>query len=212
MRFSVPDYFEHATSPLHEERLNAVFQVLIMSGARTVLDLGCGPGPLLLRLYREPQFEKILAVDTSAACLRQAQDRLRGEYGVGDVAFLQASFTSREERLTGFDAAVMVETIEHVDPDRLSAVENAVFGCYRPKTVVITTPNHEFNGLLDVPEGRFRHKDHRFEWSRAKFEAWVRGVGTRAGYAAAIEGIGFAHPILGSPTQMAILRRVNSER
>jgi 3' terminal RNA ribose 2'-O-methyltransferase Hen1 len=194
---------------LHELRLDTVLRELLHSGARSVLDLGCGGGELLLRLAREAQFCRIVGMDISAEALRDARSLLQAEPAAGArrVELVEASFAVADARFAGFDAVALVETIEHVDAHRLSAVERAVFGSYRPATVVITTPNSEYNPIHGMPAGSFRHPDHRFEWPRAKFRDWVRGVAGRNGYRAAFGDIGGPDPDFGSPTQMAVLSR-----
>jgi 3' terminal RNA ribose 2'-O-methyltransferase Hen1 len=197
-------------SALHEERLPKVQRVLLSSGARSVLDLGCGPGELFVRLVREWQFGRIVGIDVFGEALRAAEEALRRE-GLPDsekwVLLLQASFSEPDARLAGFDAAALVETIEHIDPQRLSSVEHAVFASHRPGMVIVTTPNFEYNVLYGMPDGAFRHEDHRFEWTRARFCAWSFGVARRNGYVVAFDEIGEAHPLLGSPTQMATFKR-----
>lgn len=96
-----------------------------------------------------------------------------------------------------------VETIEHIDPHRLSQVERAVFRGYQPRTVVVTTPNREYNVLHGMGEAAMRHPDHRFEWTRAKFRAWSLGVARRNQYAVAFADIGDGDVLLGSSTRMA---------
>lgn len=194
--------------------MQAVLAALRACGVCSVLDLGCGSGRLVARLAREPGVRRIVGVDASGEAIRAAEDRLRADRlradGAGpgvSVTLLHASFTEPDPRLAGFDAAAMVETIEHVDPDRLSAVERAVFACYRPGVVVMTTPNREYNGLLGVPGHRLRHPDHRFEWTRARFRSWAAGVAGRNGYAVAFADIGDVHPSLGGATQMAVFAR-----
>ncbi|GDY22827.1 hypothetical protein LBMAG56_41740 [Verrucomicrobiota bacterium] len=89
----------------------------------------------------------------------------------------------RDERLADCDAAAVVEVIEHLDPPRLAAFERARFGCARPGTVVLTTPNREYNGKWEtLPAGRFRHRDHRFEWTRAEFHDWATRIAARFSY------------------------------
>lgn len=191
-------------SDLHQARLDAVLDVLVRSGTETVVDLGCGAGALLSRLVAMPRFRRIAGLDNSAEALSIAERELAAEVATGRLLLLHASFASAHERLAGFDAAVLVETIEHIEPRRLSAVEHAVFGRMRPGTVVITTPNQEYNELYGMPEGTFRHPEHRFEWTRAKFRDWARGLAARNGYRVRFEGIGEQHAALGAPTQMAI--------
>lgn len=191
---------------LHQERLDTVAWYVRASGARSVLDLGCGPGELLARLVGDPQFERLLGIDLSMPALLEARHLL----GEKRVQLMQASFTEPDDRLMGFDAATLVETIEHVPPRDLSAVESAVFACYRPGTVLLTTPNREYNEILGVPSYRFRHPDHRFEWNREKFRKWASGVARRHAYRAEFVDIGECHPVSGSSTQMAVFRRLEN--
>jgi hypothetical protein len=116
----------------------------------------------------------------------------------------QSSLTYRDARLTGFDAAAVIEVVEHLDADRLDAFRKFVFREVRPKTVVLTTPNGEYNAKFGLPAGRFRHRDHRFEWTRAEFQQWVDAVGEEFGYSATISFIGDEDETLGAPTQMAV--------
>jgi len=194
------------TTDLHEERLNKVVQTLLACNVLSVLDLGCGPGELLVRLAGEKQFRTIVGIDTSREALAEARARLSFHDEVltdRKMSLYLASYTSLGEDFSGFDAAVLVETIEHVAPQRLSAVEQAVFAGCRPKTVIITTPNREYNVLHGIPAGVLRHPEHRFEWTRDKFRRWAAGVAWRNGYRVAFEDIGAFAPLHGSPTQMA---------
>jgi hypothetical protein len=121
---------------------------------------------------------------------------------------LQGALTYRDRRLAGYDAAVLMEVIEHVDPDRLGALEQAVFAEAAPGTVVVTTPNADHNVLYPGLEaGTMRHPDHRFEWGRAQFRAWAGGVAQRHGYQVRFEPVGADDPDAGPPTQLAVLSR-----
>jgi small RNA 2'-O-methyltransferase len=197
------------TSELHRQRLAAVLEVIRSSGARTVLDLGCGDGAFLIRLVREPGIERVVGVEFSAAALKALRDELgQAPPEIARKAeLIQGSVTEPLEELTGFDAAVLVEVIEHVEPHRLSLVERAVFGRLAPTTIVVTTPNADFNAFLGVPNHRFRHPDHRFEWGRDRFRSWAGGVGRRNGYQVAFADVEAVHPVHGGPTQMAVFRR-----
>ena len=194
---------------LGQQRLGAVVAALKNSGARRVLDLGCGEGRLLAALIPDKSFEVLVGMDVSARSLEIAHDRLRLDRlspdRRGRVTLFQGSLTYRDDRLAGYDAAAVVEVIEHLDPPRLSAFERVVFGHARPGTIVLTTPNAEYNVNFEtMPAGRFRHRDHRFEWTRKEFRAWATDVAGRFGYAPRFVPVGPEDPITGPPTQMAV--------
>jgi 3' terminal RNA ribose 2'-O-methyltransferase Hen1 len=199
---------EHKIS-LNEQRLGAVMAVLRSSGARTVLDLGCSTGNLLRALLAERQFERIVGMDVSHRVLEIAAEKLHLDrlppIQKQRISLIQGSLGYRDERLAGFDAAAVVEVIEHLDPARLSAFERVLFEFARPRIVVITTPNVEYNVKFEsLPAGRFRHQDHRFEWTRQHFQTWADNVGRRFGYAVRFLPIGPEDPAVGSPTQMGV--------
>jgi small RNA 2'-O-methyltransferase len=197
------------TTALHEARFAAVAEVLRAAGAAAVLDLGCGEGAFLLELAREPWVERVLGLDVSASALATLAKALEAlpERVQRKVELRCGSYTEPDPGLRGFDATVMVETIEHIHPDRLSLVERAVFAVLAPPLVVVTTPNADFNTLLGVPDHRRRHPDHRFEWGRERFRRWADGVARRNGYAVDYHDLGGSHPVLGGPSQMAVFRR-----
>lgn len=191
---------------LHEQRLERVVSWLRGEGVRSVVDFGCGRGVLLERLAREAGFARLLGVESSREALAVARQEVLGCRG-DQVQLLNGSFTDPGLSVGEFDAGVMLETIEHVDPGELSGVERAVFASFRPRLLILTTPNAEYNPLLDLPPGAFRDPDHRFEWNRARFRQWCRRVAERHGYRVNFQGIGEQDPELGTPTQAALFRR-----
>ncbi len=125
------------------------------------------------------------------------------------MTLLQSSVADlRDRRVAGFDAAALLEVIEHLDPGRLPAFERAVFGLARPRTaIVMTTPTASTTrSSRRLARGTFRHPDHRFEWTRAEFGAWASGVAAAYGYSVAFAPVGDADPVHGAPTQMAVFR------
>jgi 3' terminal RNA ribose 2'-O-methyltransferase Hen1 len=197
---------------LAEERMRAVLEALREVGATRVLDLGCGEGRLLEALLREGFAERVLGVDVSSASLERAARRLRlhemSPKQRERIELLQGSLTYKDRRLQGYDAAAVIEVIEHLDPSRLSAFERAVFGVARPKTIVLTTPNVEYNvRFAGLPVGSLRHRDHRFEWTRAEFGSWARTAADRNGYTVGLRPVGPDDPEVGPPTQMAVFGR-----
>ncbi|GHG10498.1 3' terminal RNA ribose 2'-O-methyltransferase Hen1 [Deinococcus piscis] len=199
----------------HVGRLDAVAEQLQALAAEagqpnvSVLDLGCGEGELLWRLVRSSVFRPIVGMDLSAQSLRRAAERLhlheRPEVAAR-VTLWQGSLTYPDSRLHGFDLAALVEVIEHLEPHRLPAVTAQVFGGVAPRALVVTTPNAEYNQVFGAEAG-LRHSDHRFEWTRAEFAAWVHEIERRYPYRAAISGVGAEHPDHGHITQMAVFRR-----
>ena len=172
---------------LHDQRLAAAVDVLRASGAKRVLDLGCGEGRLLQLLREVPQFTEIVGVDISHQALERAARALDME-GLGPtqrdrIKLLHGALTYRDPRLAGYDAAAAIEVIEHLDPWRIAAFSRVVFGEARPGIVVVTTPNADFNVRFpDFAAGALRHADHRFEWTRAEFSEWCDSVCASWGY------------------------------
>lgn len=194
---------------LNERRMEAVEDVLVRSGAASVLDVGCGEGRLLGRLLEHKQFRFILGIDVSAVSLERAADRLRldrlAPMQRARIDLQQGSLTYRDSRMAGFDAACVIEVIEHIDPSRLGAFERTLFEFAKPLTVVVTTPNVEYNARFqNLPAHEMRHRDHRFEWSRAEFQAWAEGICERHGYSVEFLPIGDVDTELGPPTQMGV--------
>lgn len=193
-------------------RRAAVVSALHEVGARRVLDLGCGEGALLRELLADKAFSEIVGVDVSMRALHVAERKLRLERMPERVAqrltLRQGALTYTDARLRGYDAAVLMEVIEHVDLPRLGALEHAVFASAAPGAVVVTTPNAEFNARFEtLAADTFRHADHRFEWTRAEFAAWADGVAARHGYSVRFVPIGVPDPELGAPTQMAVFTK-----
>ncbi|MGW1595466.1 3' terminal RNA ribose 2'-O-methyltransferase Hen1 [Streptomyces sp. NPDC002343] len=207
---------EEKPTPLAVQRREAILAALGTAGAGRVLDLGCGEGHLVRALLKDARFTEIVGVDVSQRALAIAARRLKldrmGERQAARVTLLQGSLAYTDRRLKGYDAAVLSEVVEHVDPPRLPALEYAVFGHARPRTVVVTTPNVEYNVRWEsLPAGHVRHGDHRFEWTREEFRAWAATVAERHGYEVGFTPVGPDDPEVGPPTQMAIFT-IRSEK
>ncbi|MBB5787118.1 3' terminal RNA ribose 2'-O-methyltransferase Hen1 [Jiangella mangrovi] len=201
-----------ASVPLAQLRKAAVVEQLTAAGAHRVVDLGCGEGALLRELLADASFTEIVGADVAPRVLERAAARLHldrmGERQRSRITLLQSSVTYRDDRLSGFDALVLMEVVEHIDPERLPALERTVFGHARPRTVVVTTPNSEYNVLFEtLPAGTLRHPDHRFEWTRAEFAAWATRVADAHGYTVAFAPVGEPDAVAGPPTQLATFTR-----
>ncbi|WP_367320315.1 3' terminal RNA ribose 2'-O-methyltransferase Hen1 [Streptomyces sp. HUAS ZL42] len=200
---------EEKPTPLAVQRRDAIITALKESGAARVLDLGCGQGQLVQALLKDAQFAEIVGVDVSVRALTIAARRLKldrmGERQASRVQLFQGSLAYTDKRLGGYDAAVLSEVVEHLDLPRLPALEYAVFGSARPRTVLVTTPNVEYNVRWEsLPAGHVRHGDHRFEWTREEFRTWARTVAERHGYGVEFVPVGPDDPEVGPPTQMAV--------
>lgn len=194
---------------LHDIRLDTVAEVMRKRNVKSVLDLGCGEGKLIARLIKERGIDRIVGVDPSVRTLEAAHRKLRlhqaGDAMSERVALQMGSLTYGDRRWKGFDAATLVEVIEHIEPHRLSALVMSLFADARPNMVVMTTPNREYNVLFEtMKENQLRHPDHRFEWSRAEFEGWANKVATEHGYTTEFAPLGPVDETHGAPSQMVI--------
>lgn len=197
---------------IHDLRLHTAKDELLMSGAKRVLDLGCGEGKLLRLLIAEKQFELVMGMDVSYRSLEIAKDKLKldrlPERQRQRVQLIQGSLTYRDKRLEGFDAAALIEVIEHLDEPRLASLERSVFEYAQPRVVVVTTPNAEYNVKFEnMEEGKMRHSDHRFEWTRKEFEVWGTGIAAKYGYDVIFKPVGETDPDVGAISQMAVFSR-----
>lgn len=201
---------------LNQQRLVAVVAALKNWGAKRVIDLGCGEGKLLKELLKDGSFASIVGVDVSYRALEIAQERLQldrlPKKQQESIQLIQGSLTYRDKRIIGYDAATVIEVIEHLDPPRLAAFERVLFEFARPGTVVLTTPNFEYNVKFEnLPAGKLRHKDHRFEWTRQEFQQWANRVAEGFGYSVVFQTVGTQDPEVGAPTQMAVFNTQGAE-
>lgn len=201
---------------LNDQRMNHVVGILKKLGSESVLDLGCGEGRLLRELIKLPGLKKITGLEVAPRVLAAAGDRLRLDH-MPDmmrqrIELLQGSLVYRDDRLKGFDAAAVIEVIEHMEAERLPAFEASLFGHARPGAIIVTTPNREYNVLFErMADNAMRHPDHRFEWTRAEFRRWGESVALAYGYGVRFEGIGVEDTLHGHPTQVAVFLRENSD-
>lgn len=195
-------------SNLHDQRVAFITGLLLHHGARRIVDLGCGAGRLLAELLAYSHFATVTGVDSSAAALAIARQAHPADLASHRLTLLHGSITEPHPGVVGVDAVTLVEVVEHLDPGRLSKVEHTVFRSYHPAIAVITTPNAEYNPLLGLGHGERRDPEHRFEWSRERFQVWAGGVARRNGYRQQFGGIGEPHRELGHPTQYALFHRI----
>lgn len=200
------------TTNLNEERMATVLGALKSSGANRVMDLGCGEGKLLGLLLKDKQFEKITGMDVSIRSPEITARKLRldslAPMKRNRIELMHGSLMYRDKRFAGYDAATVMEVVEHLDTARLAAFERVVFEFARPETVLLTTPNREYNVVWEnFQGGKLRHGDHRFEWTREEFQAWSNTVAERFGYEVRFLPIGKEEKDIGTPTQMAVFSR-----
>lgn len=203
---------KEARIPLNTQRMEAVKKAVLESGASSVIDLGCGEGRLTGILLKEPQIKRVTACDVSASALKRASQRLHLDtmqsFIKDKLTLIQASLTYKDKRFEGHDCACVIEVIEHIEPSRIPALERSVFEFAAPKTVIVTTPNIEYNANYEhLRANELRHSDHRFEWTRAEFRAWTEHICEKFGYSCEISGIGEVDEKLGTPTQMGVFKR-----
>lgn len=203
---------EEKKTPLNQLRMEAVKNAVLKSGASSVIDLGCGECKLTALLLQEQQIKKVTAADVSVRTLEKAKKRLHYDrmlpYKKNKLTLMQASLTYKDPRFWGYDTACVIEVIEHLDPQRISAFEKSVFEYAAPRTVIVTTPNKDYNVLYETMEnGELRHTDHRFEWTREEFKSWTEHICSTFGYSVEITEIGNRDETYGSPTQMGVFTK-----
>lgn len=209
---SVPEEVREKRQSLNTQRLEAVKEAVLASGAASVIDMGCGECRLTRLLLPLQQIRRITACDVSVRELEKAKQRMHYDTMPptlrNKLTLMQASLTYRDKRFEGFDCACIVEVIEHIEPMRLKAFEQIVFGIAAPKTVILTTPNAEYNvNYQFLPEGELRHDDHRFEWTREQFREWTAHVCEAFGYTVQHSEIGETDENYGAPTQMGVFTK-----
>uniref|UniRef100_A0A672FFV9 Small RNA 2'-O-methyltransferase n=1 Tax=Salarias fasciatus TaxID=181472 RepID=A0A672FFV9_SALFA len=127
------------------------------------------------------------------------------------VELFQGSVTQKDSRLRGFDLVTSIELIEHLTLDDVERFSSSLFGYMSPQVAIVSTPNSEYNPLLPGLAG-FRHKDHKFEWTRAEFRSWALKVCCDYGYEVEFTGVGRAPPgqqdQVGFCSQIAVFRRL----
>jgi 3' terminal RNA ribose 2'-O-methyltransferase Hen1 len=212
-RESHEDIIEQPMS-LNQQRLETVVATLKAHGVQKIVDLGCGEGKLLKLLLTEPTFQEILGMDVTYSSLEIAQERVLEKLPIhqqGRLKLIQGSLNYRDARIAGYDAATVIEVIEHLELDRLQAFERVLFEFAQPRLAIVTTPNVEYNVKFEnLPPGKLRHLDHRFEWTRSEFEIWAREISTKYNYGVEFGSIGNLDPLVGAPTQMAIFKLIEN--
>ncbi|QRV75005.1 methyltransferase domain protein [Ceratobasidium sp. AG-Ba] len=147
-----------------------------------------------------------------------------------EVSVWEGSLGVINPEFSGFDAIVSTEVIEHVPKSILPAFSHVLLGRYRPRLLILTTPNYTFNarfhppgvarkGFLD-PTGEtdrvFRHSDHKREWTVPEFTEWCHEAANRFEYDVTLDGVGVPtepDPFgreLGYASQTAVFVRRNS--
>jgi 3' terminal RNA ribose 2'-O-methyltransferase Hen1 len=197
---------------LNQQRMETVVAALTANGANKIVDLGCGEGKLLKLLLKEPTFQSILGMDVTYRSLEFAQERVLDKlptHQQGRLQLIQGSLNYRDARIAGYDAATVIEVIEHMELDRLRAFERVLFEFAQPRIAIVTTPNIEYNVKFEnLPTGKLRHPDHRFEWTRSEFQNWAQLIIDRYKYSVEFRAIGELDAEVGSPTQMAIFTAI----
>ncbi len=198
-------------APLDKMRLETVKYEVLRSGAHSVIDIGCGEGKLLALLIGESQIEKLAGTDVSLDALAKANKRMEhvmiAERQREKLSIFQGSLMYKDDRFLGYDTACVIEVIEHVEPEKLPVLEDILFGATAPGTVIITTPNRDFNANYALDEDELRHADHRFEWGLSEFSDWCNSICDRYGYTVEISGIGAKEGVDSYPTQMGVFRK-----
>ncbi|KAI4299718.1 hypothetical protein L6164_033149 [Bauhinia variegata] len=225
--------------PLSKQRVEFAVQHIKESCAATLVDFGCGSGSLLDALLNYPSsLNTIVGVDISQKGLTRAAKVLHSKLGtrsdaanapwkgITSVILYEGSITDFDSRLHGFDIGTCLEVIEHMEEDQASVFGNAVLSYFRPRILIVSTPNFEYNVVLQrsnptsqgqeeesdektqLQSCKFRNYDHKFEWTREQFNRWASDLAARHNYSVEFSGVGGAADIEpGFASQIAVFKR-----
>lgn len=200
--------------PVKKARLNDMrYEKIIETASRlkpkSVVDFGSGEGKLAVQLGFMDGIEELLAVEPSQSETLKAIrrfEKVKGQAGFIEPETLWGSLFYYDERLKGKDLIILCEVIEHIDAERLPKALDTILHSYAPESLIITTPNREYNELYDM-DNHFRHDDHRFEWTRKEFQDWCSERNHQDHYELEFSGIGEEQELQGQPTQMCVFKR-----
>ncbi|WP_342431763.1 3' terminal RNA ribose 2'-O-methyltransferase Hen1 [Neobacillus sp. FSL H8-0543] len=195
---------------LNEQRYDAIVNYIKgLPNRETIVDLGAGEGKLSVQFGFIDGVKEILSIEPSSKSRVKAIKRFQEENDKEryiEPKSLAGSLYYFDERLQNKDIIVLCEVIEHIDEHRLPNIFKTIVNDYRPRILIVTTPNQEYNVVYEMDD-EMRHDDHRFEWTRAEFrekcEQWTKD----SSYQVSFQGIGEEIESYGQPTQMAIFRR-----
>jgi len=217
--------------PLSKQRVEFAVQHINELHATTLVDFGCGSGTLLDSLLEHPTtLEKLVGVDISRKGLTRAAKSLHQKLSkkllvqttVPTAVLYDGSITDFDSRLYGFDIGTCLEVIEHMEEDQASLFGNVVLSSFRPTVLIVSTPNYEYNPILqrsampnkddeaDESTGpcKFRNHDHKFEWTRAQFQCWATDLAVKHNYSVEFCGVGGSGEEPGYASQIAVFRRM----
>ncbi|WIM41190.1 3' terminal RNA ribose 2'-O-methyltransferase Hen1 [Paenibacillus sp. PK4536] len=212
-------YDSNQTEPpvirLNELRYRAIVeQVSQLPQHKQIVDFGAGEGKLSVRLGEIEGVEQIWAVEPSMQSQLRAIDRFAKLEGRTDYVIpvvTTGSLFYRDERWVDQDVIILCEVIEHINEVRLPQVIHTLFTDYRPQTLIMTTPNREYNEVYQMGKDEIRHTDHRFEWTRAELEQYCTQWIQDRPYTFTLSGIGEKHEQYGQPTQMVVFHRIGGQ-
>ncbi|KAG9439665.1 hypothetical protein H6P81_019830 [Aristolochia fimbriata] len=216
--------------PLSKQRVDYALKHIYESKATSLVDFGCGSGSLLDSLLEHPtSLEKIVGVDVSQKGLCRAAKMLHSKLSmnttVRTAVLYEGSITDFDSRLCGFDIGTCLEVIEHMEEDQACLFGDVVLSCFCPRILLVSTPNYEYNSILqktvlnnrgeeDTDEGsqslpfKFRNHDHKFEWTRQQFNNWALDLASRHNYSVEFGGVGGPGNVEpGFASQIAIFKR-----
>ncbi|XP_072166868.1 uncharacterized protein [Diadema setosum] len=203
--------------PLYVQRYEEITRITKEWQPKKVVDIGCGELKVIRLLKFHAYIHELVGMDIDKEVLRGHRyliEPLPAHYLKPlphplVISLLHGSITKPDSRLLNCDLAVCVEVIEHLYPDDVAEATRVIFGFMQPTKAVFTTPNSEFNVLFPGLQ-KFRHPDHKFEWTRREFQAWGDRVCDEYGYSVEYSGLGTGpegSEHLGSCTQIALFSR-----
>lgn len=220
--------------PLSKQRVEFAVGCINQLHATSLVDFGCGSGSLLDSLLdHSTTLEKVAGVDISRKSLIRAAKILHTKLSaspsrqknIRSAILYDGSITGFDSRLREFDIGTCLEVIEHMEEDQACLFGDVVLSFFCPGVLIVSTPNYEYNPILqkstmpgkeddseDKPtSSKFRNHDHKFEWTRQQFQCWANNLATRHHYRVEFSGVGGSADVEpGFASQIAVFKRASN--
>ena len=152
------------------QRFKTIISVLANYDINSIIEFGCGNGYFIPMLISQNKYSKIAAIDKNEKKI----NKLKSKYK--DVIFYNGSFLKENNEFRQYDCIIGIEIIEHLFEDEINVLSKIIFSKIKPKVIIFTTPNIEYNINLPILHGGFRNIDHKFEFNPKELNQYGKSI------------------------------------